>query len=189
MLFNLIAVLYAFFMTDDTKPQSLTKAATCTHQLSLSASHSFCLSLWMTLSYAAATQRHPPRVQVGMLQQRQMGMTNHVTQLTHIPHAPVEGYWRHGTDAVRSPWQCHLTFCLAVSVGRGCSCCYGPDCWQLSLWQGESNKMSGKSSQTATKPAAHNNGRLKMVFACVWVRVGAGACWGDERGFICEYRH
>lgn len=131
----------------------------------------------------------PPRVQVGMLQQRQMGMTNHMTQLTHIRHAPVEGYWRHGADAVHSPWQCHLTFCLAVSVGRGCSCCYGPDCWQLSLWQGESNKMSGKSSQTATKPAAHNNGRLKMVFACVWVRVGAGACWEDERGFICEYRH
>lgn len=51
----------------------------------------FCLSLWMTLSYAAATYRDPPpRAQVGMAQQRQMGMANRITQLSRT--RTVEGY-------------------------------------------------------------------------------------------------
>lgn len=55
---------------------------------------------------------------------------------------PLEGHRHHGAEAdmVHSSCQCHLTFCLAVSVGRCCSCCY--KAWQLSLWQGESSKMS-----------------------------------------------
>lgn len=113
MLFNLISVLNAFFMAD-------ASAVPVCLPLSVSAWHC-----------------HPPQPHVNTSPLLRGGFAtakdkegwpviwlSYPTPCTH----PVKGHWRHDAqaDAVHLPCQCHLTFCLAVSVGRCCSCCYKP---------------------------------------------------------------
>lgn len=68
MLFNLISVLYVFFMADDPKPRLLTIASTSRYQPSLSASH--CLSLDNIVIHRSHVSTYPLCTKVGMPQQK-----------------------------------------------------------------------------------------------------------------------
>lgn len=95
------------------------------------------------------------------------------TPCTH----PVEGHWRHGAEAYmgHSQCQCHLTFCLAVSVGRCCACCYGPG-----------NFHCGKVKAVKWVASSHKMPQSQLrIMMCIWKIVCACVC---SRGHECMLR-
>lgn len=119
-----------------------------------------------------------PGAQVGILQPRlwqiEIGMTDHMIHRARIPHTRCQ---RTLTSAPSRGWlahwlcQCHLMFCLAVSIVRRArllATWLGPEAWAE---RGGGNKDSDESSSTTTKPAAPNDVCLKLLCVCVcWPR-------------------
>jgi len=79
-----------------------------------------------------------PNIQQGMLQPRcwqiEIGMADHMVQLAHILCALSRRTLTSWAEAELVQWlcQCHLMFCLAVSVECRYSCCYWPSSLECS---------------------------------------------------------